>query len=409
MTAAHDTSLGPRLERWTRLVGDVGLDGWLIADFRWNNPLFARLLGLRSGILTRRCFLWLPAFGHGEPRVIASRVDGHAVAALACPTTLYSGFAEMAATLESLLPPGGRVAMEYVAQGLLPTVSRVDAGLVELVRGYGVAVESSGSLIATLEVWDERQRTLHERAARGVDEARRLALRRCAELLGRGEPVTEGGLAAFIASYFAGEGLFPGDGPDVAVDANAADPHYSLDDGPGAPVSPASVLLIDLWAQVRDAEDAPYADSTWMAYTGPTPPADLVDAFVAARAARDAAIAAVDAATQAGTPIAGRAVDRVARASLTGSGYAERIVHRTGHSLGADHVHGMGPNLDDIEFPDDRPLLPWSGFTVEPGLYWPGRFGVRVEVSAILRPDGVRLTTESQRELTLVTAQAAAG
>jgi Xaa-Pro aminopeptidase len=164
------------------------------------------------------------------------------------------------------------------------------------------------------------------------------------------------------------------------------------------------VLLIDLWAKVRDAEDAPYADSTWMAYTAATPPGDLVEAFAAARAGRDAAVAAVAAAARAGTPIAGRTVDRVARAAIEQAGLAAQLVHRTGHSLGSDHVHGMGTNLDDVEFPDDRPLVSWSGFTIEPGLYWPGRFGVRLEVSIILEPDGPRLTTESQSELTLMGA-----
>ncbi len=407
VTMEHDAPLGTRLDRWMRIVGDAGLAGWLIADFRWSNPLFARVLDLHSGILTRRCFLWIPAAGQGEPRVIASRVDGHAVTGLECPVSLYAGFEEMASLLRALLPRGGRVAMEYVERGLLPTVSRVDAGLIDMVRSYGVDVVSSGSLIATLEIWNERQRALHERAARGVDEARRLALQRCAELLRRGERVTEGTLSAVITASFAREGLDPGDGPDIAVDAHAADPHYSLDDdGEGALITADAVLLIDLWAKVRDAGDAPYADSTWMAYTGLTPPADLIRAFEAARAARDAAIAAIEAAARARTPIAGREVDRIARASVAAAGLAGHLAHRTGHSLGVDHVHGMGTNLDGVEFPDDRPLLPWSGFTVEPGLYWPDRFGVRVEVSAILQPDGVRLTTERQGDLTRIAISA---
>ena len=401
--AEHAGAPGARLDRWMRLVGEAGLDGWLVADFRWNNPLFARLLGLRSGILTRRCFLWLPAAGHGEPRVLASRVDGHAVAGLDCPVSLYGGFDEMSALLDDLLPADGRVAMEYVERGLLPTVSRVDAGLVEMIRGSGVNVVSSGALIAMLEVWNERQQTLHERAARAVDEARRLALRRCTECLGRGERVTEGTLAAIMTAYFAEHGFSVGDGPDVAVDAHAADPHYSLDGGEGAEIVPGAVLLMDVWAKVRDAEDAPYGDSTWMSYIGANPPADLTRAFAAVRDARDAAIAAIGAAARAGRAIAGRAVDRVARDSITAAGLSAYLIHRTGHSLGTDHVHGMGANLDNVEFPDDRPLLVGSGFTVEPGLYWPGRFGVRMEVSAILRPDGPYLTTESQRDLTLIT------
>lgn len=403
MTDVRDTTLRIRLDRWMDMIAEAGLDGWLVADFRWNNPLFARLLGLQSGILTRRAFLWLPARGGGEPRVLASRVDGHAVTGLACTVSLYKGFEDMASLLDGLLPHGGRVAMEYVERGLLPTVSRVDAGLVELIRSFGVEAVSSGALIASFDVWDERQRALHERAARGVDEARRLALRRCGELLARGDEATEGLLATLIRDSFAEAGLAPGDGPDVAVDAHAADPHYSID-GAGAAVTPDAVLLIDLWAKVRDAEDAPYADSTWMAYTGATPPGDLARAFETTRAARDATIAAIDAAVRANTTITGREADAVARASITSLGLADHIFHRTGHSLGADHIHGMGTNLDGVEFPDDRPLLTGSGFTVEPGLYWPGRFGVRLEVSAILLADRLHVTTESQDALTLIFA-----
>jgi Xaa-Pro aminopeptidase len=139
-----------------------------------------------------------------------------------------------------------------------------------------------------------------------------------------------------------------------------------------------------------------------MAYTGSAPPEDLRATFAAAREARDAAIAAIDRAARAGRTLAGREVDHVARASVERADMAEYLVHRTGHSLGTEHVQGVGTNLDDVEFPDDRPLLPGSGFTVEPGLYLPGRFGVRLEVSAVLLTNGVRLTTESQQELTLI-------
>jgi Xaa-Pro aminopeptidase len=384
------------------MVGERGLDGWLVADFRRNNPILNRLLGLGSGVLSRRCFLWLPPAGRGEPAVLASRVDGHTFAGLPCHVELYGGFEEMADRLGALLPQGGRVAMEYTERGALPTISRVDAGLVELVRGLGVEVVSSGGLISRLEVWDERRLALHERAALGVDEARALALRRCAEALRSGEAITEGALAALILASFESNGLASADVPDVAVNAHSADPHYSAGDRGGATVGRDSVLLIDLLSKVRDVEDAPYADSTWMAYTGPTPPPDLVRAFEAVRAARDTALARIDAAAQEGREIAGREVDRVARSSIAAAGLEQALMHRTGHSLGADHVHGVGTNLDDVEFPDDRPLVRHSGFTVEPGLYWPGRFGVRLEVSATLTPEGMRVTTERQDELTLL-------
>jgi Xaa-Pro aminopeptidase len=236
-----------------------------------------------------------------------------------------------------------------------------------------------------------------------VDEARRVAIECCASALQNGESVSEGSLAAVITAVFADHGLTTGSDPDVAVGANAADPHYSLVPGDtGATVEQDSILLIDLFAQVRDEPDAPYADSTWMAYTGPTPPADVQTAFDAVRQAREAAVQFIDSAIREGRAVRGRDADRVARETIAAAELEGALIHRTGHSLGVDHVHGMGTNLDDIEFPDDRHLLLGSGFTVEPGLYFPGRFGIRSEVSAILRPDGVHCTTESQKTLTLL-------
>lgn len=399
--AREETTRQLRLDRAARLVGEAGFDGWLIADFRWNNPLFAHVLDLHSGILTRRCFLWVPAPERGEPTVMASRVDGHAVAGLDCPVVLYGGYDEMVASLREMLSGSWRIAMEYSVHGRLPAISRADAGMVDLVRSLGVEVVSSGPLISALEVWDDRQQALHERAARGVDDARRLALQRCGELLQRGERVTEGSLTEIIRSSFADHGLDAHNGPDVAVGAHAADPHYSFD-GEGAEITRDSVLLIDLWAKVRDAEGAPYADSTWMAFTGKAPPADVQAAFEAVRDGRDVAIAAIDAAAQAGIEITGQEVDRVTRDYFIAAGLGDHLIHRTGHSLGTDHVHGMGTNLDDIEFPDDRLLVCDSGFTIEPGLYFPRRFGMRLEVSAILLPTGVRVTTERQMALTIV-------
>ena len=128
----------PRLHKAMQLVADANLDGWLIADFRWSNPFFGYLLGLQSGILTRRSFLWLPRQGAGEPQVLISRTDAHTVSRLGVSISLYGGFEEMCAWLRDALPRDGRVAMEYVPHGALPTVSVVDAGLMELVLSFGV-------------------------------------------------------------------------------------------------------------------------------------------------------------------------------------------------------------------------------------------------------------------------------
>ena len=61
------------------------------------------------------------------------------------------------------------------------------------------------------------------------------------------------------------------------------------------------------------------------------------------------------------------------------AGYGERFLHRTGHSIG-EEVHGNGANLDGLETRDERRLLPNTCFSIEPGIYLSGQFGIRSEL-----------------------------
>jgi Xaa-Pro aminopeptidase len=117
------------------------------------------------------------------------------------------------------------------------------------------------------------------------------------------------------------------------------------------------------------------------------------------RDARDAAIATIRNAAEAGRPIAGFEGDRAARAVIERAGLGPWFVHRTGHSIDRD-LHGSGPHLDDYETHDDRRLGPGIGFSVEPGVYLPGEFGVRSEVNMYWGPEGPVVTPrDPQREL----------
>ena len=125
------------------------------------------------------------------------------------------------------------------------------------------------------------------------------------------------------------------------------------------------------------------------------------------RDARDAAIEFVQSGWSAGRPMRGFEVDRVSRGVITAAGYGEAFVHRTGHSI--DHrLHGSGPHLDDYETHDDRQLLTGTGFSVEPGIYLAGRFGVRSEVNMYLTP-GEAFVTPAGAQRDLITGPRAAG
>jgi len=116
----------------------------------------------------------------------------------------------------------------------------------------------------------------------------------------------------------------------------------------------------------------------------------MARAFDAVRDARDVGIALVQSRIRAGQDVRGWEVDRAAASVLRDAGYGDRILHRTGHSLG-EAVHGNGVNMDDYETHDDRRLLPGTGFTIEPGVYFDD-FGVRSEINMIVQARDAILT-----------------
>ena len=80
------------------------------------------------------------------------------------------------------------------------------------------------------------------------------------------------------------------------------------------------------------------------------------------------------------------------------AGLGESFTHRTGHNIGPV-LHGSGAHLDNLETHDERRILPNTCFSVEPGVYFPGEFGVRSEVNMIARRGSAAVTGRAQTEL----------
>src|SRR5438046_7376899 len=96
--------------------------------------------------------------------------------------------------------------------------------------------------------------------------------------------------------------------------------------------------------------------------------------------------------------VEGSEVDNATRAVIADAGYADNLVHRTGHSIGAA-VHGNGTNLDNFETQDNRILLPSTCCSMEPGIYLP-EFGIRSEVNLLVHEHDVEVTgTPVQEEI----------
>jgi Xaa-Pro aminopeptidase len=126
-------------------------------------------------------------------------------------------------------------------------------------------------------------------------------------------------------------------------------------------------------------------------------PPRYAEAFAAIRAARDAGIELVQRSMRTGYDLRGWEVDRAASTVLKDAGYGDYILHRTGHSLG-ESVHGNGVNMDDYETHDDRRLLPGTGFTIEPGVYFDD-FGVRTEINMTVSARDAAVTGPLQTEI----------
>ena len=116
--------------------------------------------------------------------------------------------------------------------------------------------------------------------------------------------------------------------------------------------------------------------------------------------ARDIGVKTVQDAIAAGKPIAGWEVDHAVRGHIKKAKYGDYFIHRTGHSIGTE-VHANGANMDDLEIHDERRILPNSCFSIEPGIYLP-EFGVRLEVDVLVRPGSAEVTGKIQREIVTI-------
>jgi Xaa-Pro dipeptidase len=367
-------------------------DGWLLYAFHGLNPVAARVLEL-TGLNTRRLFVLLPR--EGEPVAVAHKIELAAVDSFPGRVLPYARWEELHAALGSVVA-GRRLAMEISPDDAVPYLDRVPYGVVELIRRLGGTVVPSGPLVSRFAAgWTAAEAADHRAAAEVLAEVARAELARAVRETGSG--LTETALQARVVAAVEARGLTFDTLPIVAFGANSANPHYEPHAGRDATLRAGEVVLLDLWA--GRSLTTVFADQTWMGFAGTPVPARVEEVWETVRAARDAAVGLVRSAAAAGRPVAGYEVDRAARDVIEAAGFGSAFVHRTGHSIDRD-LHGSGPHLDDYETHDDRRLVPGVGFSVEPGVYLPGEFGVRSEVNVHWGTAGPEVTPRApQTEL----------
>ncbi len=377
-------------------IRDQQIDGWLFYDHHYRDPLGYRILGLGEDLhVTRRWFYFIPATG--EPRKLVHRIESGRLDPLPGSKAVYSSWQELESRLETLLSGATRIAMQYSPRNAIMYVSMVDAGTVELLRAMGKEVVSSADLVSQFEaVLSDDQIATHFEAQRKIDAILAEGWKVMGERV-RTSGTDEFGMVTWLSDAMTHEGLVWEHGPNVSAGPNSADSHYEPSAAGSRPIRRGDFVLIDIWGQI-DAPGSCYYDITWTGVVDREPSERERMVFTAVRDARDAAVRTISEAFAGGRAIAGWEGDDAARQVLADAGLGDAFTHRTGHNIGVT-IHGNGANLDNLETHDERLILPNTCFSVEPGAYFPGEFGVRSEVDMIARPGRAEVSGRMQREL----------
>ncbi len=372
------------------------MDGWLFYDHHYRDPLGYRILGLGEDLhVTRRWFYFIPATG--EPRKLVHRIESGRLDPLPGSKAVYSSWQELESRLETLLSGATRIAMQYSPRNAIMYVSMVDAGTVELLRAMGKEIVSSADLVSQFEaVLSADQIATHFEAQRKIDAILAEGWKVMGERV-RTSGTDEFGMVTWLSDAMTHEGLVWEHGPNVSAGPNSADSHYEPSAAGSRPIRRGDFVLIDIWGQI-DAPGSCYYDITWTGVVDREPSERERMVFTAVRDARDAAVRTISEAFAGGRAIAGWEGDDAARQVLADAGLGDAFTHRTGHNIGVT-IHGNGANLDNLETHDERLILPNTCFSVEPGAYFPGEFGVRSEVDMIARPGRAEVSGRMQREL----------
>lgn len=381
-----------------KLINESNLDGWLLYDFRRSNPLACDFLSLSPHqLLTRRFFYWIPRTG--QPCKVVHAIESHILDPFPGTSHVYCTWKELEDRLKVILEGSKSIAMEYSPRNAIPYVSKVDAGTIEMIRSFGISVESSANLLQHFtSLWDEAKFNMHLEAADALSDIAEQTWALIRRNLANHIPQTEYSIQQFMWQQIDSRGFETSDAPICAVNAHTANPHYIPQADSSLPINKNDFILIDLWCKKKQA-GAVYADITRVAIADSKPSPKQKEIFEIVRQAQKTATRFVEERFARKQPVQGWEVDQACRDIIDRAGYGPYFIHRTGHNID-ESDHGHGAHIDNFETHDNRLLLPRTCFSIEPGIYLPGEFGIRLEYDVFIHPDGrIQITGGEQNEI----------
>ncbi|OLF18059.1 M24 family metallopeptidase [Actinophytocola xanthii] len=373
VTAVEPAALRARLERARQAAGTTGADAMLLApgsDLRY-------LLGGSGSSFERLTCLVVPT--GGEPVLVVPKLEAPGYAEvptdeLGVEVATWVDGEDPYALVASRLRGASRVALGDVMpalhvlglRGALPGAEQVLAG--PIVRELRMRKD-----LAEIDAL--------RRAGAAIDRVHA----RMAEFLRVGR--TEAEVGADIAVAMVEEGHAVAEFVIVGSGPNGASPHHAVSE---RVVEAGDVVVVDIGGPVPEGYSS---DSTRTYVMGSPSEPDVTRTYEVLQAAQAAAVAAVR------PGVLAQEIDAAARTVIAEAGLGEFFIHRTGHGIGLD-VHEdpyiVGGNA--------LPLEPGMAFSVEPGIYFPGRWGARIEDIVVVTEDGVESLNNQPHELTVLPA-----
>jgi Xaa-Pro aminopeptidase len=394
-------SKGKKMEKFNLkkiqdILSQMQFDAWLFYDFRGSNDLAINILGIPKGShLTRRFYYFIPQ--KGTPVKIVNGIEAGHLDHLPGKKLIYSSHTSLTKHLSDTLKKAKRIAMEYSPGNAIPYVSKVDAGTIELIKSFNVKIKSSADLISMFNaVWTEEQYEENKPVAFALTDIVKDAFSFIKKKTLNEEDLNEYLVQQFIMNEFDKRGYVTDFPPIIGVNENSANPHYAPAKEMNKPINKGDFVLIDLWAKMNN-DSSVWADITWVGYMGEKVPEKYSKIFNIVAEARDSAFNLVESRFKKGKEVRGFEVDDAARKVISKAGYGKYFIHRTGHSITTD-LHGSGAHMDNFETKDERLILPSTSFSIEPGIYLKGDFGIRSEIDVYITPDGKVEATGGERQ-----------
>ena len=371
------------LAKIQQLLADYKLDGWLFTDFHGHDFITNDFLGLSGRFCTRRLFYYIPA--HGEPVKLLSAIEPLLLDHLPGRKILYKGYQGQKKALSQILSPGLKVACQYSPGGNVPTISSMDAGLIEYLKSFGIQLCSSANLMQYFgAVLTESQIESHRAAGVIIHRILNRSFQWIRSNIDKGNYIDEWMLLQEMKRLIQDEPEIEMEAPFFGIDEHASDPGYEPCTKGSKQIVEGSRLIVDIAGRLK-GNDTIYYDVSWCMQVGRPIDQEYQRIFDIVNQARQRALEYIQKSLDKGQNPKGCDVDAHLRGYFASLHMDQYLMHRTGHNIG-HQCHGIGANVDDYETHDDRELLPGTMFSIEPGIYTE-KYGVRLEYDVHITPE----------------------